>query len=179
MSETIVHAAKLQIQSTGEPRPSRSVATVAACSNIPIRRGRGTSSPLQFGQTFCISAAHAAQNVQPNEQKHASPPGGVGVAHRSQRVFISSAISGSRLLDVDDAPTFRNLPTCQSVSRSVSARVVVRRTPSFVPVFRRFVPNKNSRALCTTSSQNRKAGGRKNRPGHEPRPSSRNERPRM
>jgi hypothetical protein len=41
-------------------------------------RGRCTSSPLQFGQTFFMAAEQASQKVHSYEQIIAKPPAGNG-----------------------------------------------------------------------------------------------------
>lgn len=57
-----------------------------------VARGRRTSSPLQFGQTWFISAVQSAQNVHSYVQMNASPAGGVSAPHCSQVDRISNAI---------------------------------------------------------------------------------------
>ena len=58
-----------------------------------MRRGRGTSSPPQFGQRPPMASAHRAQNVHSKLQIRASgAAGGSGAAHFSQ-VGFSSIIS--------------------------------------------------------------------------------------
>ena len=55
------------------------------------RRGRDTSSPPQFGQTWSNEAAQAGQNVHSNVQIIAAPAGASAVWQRSHSVFIASA----------------------------------------------------------------------------------------
>jgi hypothetical protein len=55
-------------------------------------RGRRTSSPLQFGQTFFMAAEHASQNVHSYEQIIAMSPAGSGCRHFSHSVFICNAM---------------------------------------------------------------------------------------
>ena len=54
-------------------------------------RGRRTSSPLQFGQTFFMAAEQASQKVHSYEQIIAMPPAGRGCRHFSHSVFICNA----------------------------------------------------------------------------------------
>ena len=55
------------------------------------RRGRGTSSPPQFGQTPFIASVQATQNVHSYEQMRASPSAASGASQRSHTVRISRA----------------------------------------------------------------------------------------
>jgi hypothetical protein len=56
-------------------------------------RGRGTSSPAQFGQTCAIAFAHSTQNVHSYEQIVAGPSGPSAIPHRSHAGRISKLIS--------------------------------------------------------------------------------------
>src|SRR5580700_553916 len=57
-----------------------------------FRRGRGTSSPPQFGQRRFISLAQRGQKVHSKEQMKASPSAERRSSHRSHSARISSAI---------------------------------------------------------------------------------------
>jgi hypothetical protein len=63
-----------------------------------LRRGRGTSSPPQFGQTLSIASAHAGQNVHSNEQMRASSSAARVASQLSHAVLISRAITASARL---------------------------------------------------------------------------------
>ena len=56
-----------------------------------MRRGRRTSSPVQFGQTCFICAVQSAQNVHSYEQIDASASSLNARPHFSQPIFISNA----------------------------------------------------------------------------------------
>lgn len=67
-------------------------------ANAP-RRGLGTSSPVQFGQVWCISLAQAPQNVHSKLHTLACPSGSSEMPHRSQASFMSN-IDASPLLTI-------------------------------------------------------------------------------
>jgi hypothetical protein len=83
----------------------------------PALLGRGTSSPLQFGQTCSIPAAHATQNVHSYEQITAGAFDFSAVPQRSHTGRISSAMaylfSWSRLSTARNASWGTSTaPTC-------------------------------------------------------------------
>jgi hypothetical protein len=55
-------------------------------------RGRGLSSPAQFGHTCSIASAQPAQNVHSNEQMAAGPSAVSAPPHRSHTLRISNAM---------------------------------------------------------------------------------------
>jgi hypothetical protein len=57
-----------------------------------LRRGRGTNSPPQFGQTLRIFELQSAQNVHSYEQTSASESIASARLHFSQLAFICSAM---------------------------------------------------------------------------------------
>jgi hypothetical protein len=79
------------------------------------RRGRRTSSPLQFGQVADIASVHAGQKVHSKLQIQASALGGSGVEQRSQLSRISSAMRFSSLRVSPRVPQ-QSARQCGSVS---------------------------------------------------------------